>query len=131
MNHAQDHPGGCRNGSSFGRQRAIRVALLPDRERYFAAKSAMDQAIRVLITEDLPDDAELEAHVLRKAGFDIISIRVETEQDFRHQLDSFNPDLLLSDFSVPGFSGMSALKIARQKRPDIPFIFVSGTIGEE
>src|SRR5882672_3944710 len=81
--------------------------------------------------EDVPDDAELEVDALREAGFDVNSIRVETEKDFRHHLDSFNPDLLLSDFSVPGFSGMSALKIARQKRPDIPFIFVSGTIGEE
>lgn len=91
----------------------------------------MGQAIKVLMTEDMPDDAELEVCVLRKAGFEVNAIRVDSEEDFRRHLDSFNPDLLLSDFSVPGFSGLFALQIARQKRPDIPFIFVSGTIGEE
>ncbi len=59
------------------------------------------------------------------------SIRVETEEAFLNGLNEFSPDLILSDYKLPSFDGTSALKIARKKCPDIPFIFVSGTMGEE
>jgi diguanylate cyclase (GGDEF)-like protein len=64
-------------------------------------------------------------------GMDVVSHRVDTEPAMREALSTFRPDVVLSDFSLPGFDGLSALKIALEAAPDVPFIFVSGTIGEE
>ncbi len=90
-----------------------------------------DHSLHILLVEDLASDAELELRELRRGGL-VFDVRiVETESDFRRELASFEPDIVLSDFSLPRFSGMAALAIAREMRPDIPFIFVSGTIGEE
>jgi len=89
------------------------------------------QSIKVLLLEDVADDAELELYELHRAGIECSHVRVHTEESFRNELDQFNPDIVLSDFSLPGFGGMPALAITREKYPDIPFIFVSGTIGEE
>lgn len=89
------------------------------------------KSIKVLVSEDVEADFELEIHALKKAGLAIDAIRVESEMAFRHQLDIFSPDLVISDYSLPGFDGLSALAIAREKMPDMPFIFVSGTIGEQ
>ncbi|MBI1288426.1 MAG: response regulator [Flavobacteriales bacterium] len=58
-------------------------------------------------------------------------VRVQAEKDLCHQLVTFDPDIILSDYSMPGFSGREALKICQALKPDIPFIFISGTIGEE
>ncbi len=88
-------------------------------------------AIRVLLTEDVAADAELEVRELRRAGLRVTSLVVETEEDFRAALRDFAPDVILSDFSMPGFDGMAALALARQMKPLTPFVFVSGTIGEE
>jgi DNA-binding NtrC family response regulator len=90
-----------------------------------------DISLRILLVEDLASDAEIELRELRRSGLTFDARIVETEADFRRELGSFEPDVILSDFSLPRFSGMSALTIARELRPDIPFIFVSGTIGEE
>jgi len=87
--------------------------------------------IKVLLVEDRAEDAELLLADMRRHGLAIVSRRTDTEATFRSDLDDFAPDLILSDYTLPGFDGPHALKIARQQRPDIPFIFVSGTIGEE
>lgn len=68
---------------------------------------------------------------LRKSGLECSGLRVDTEEAFRKALVEFQPDVILSDFSMPLFDGMSALAIARKELPEAPFIFVSGTIGEE
>ena len=91
----------------------------------------MAKKLRVLIVEDAPADAELALRELRRAGIDCDAHRVETDADFRRALEEFGPDVILSDFSMPQFDGMRALAIARDVHPDIPFIFVSGTIGED
>ena len=91
----------------------------------------IDDSLHILLAEDLAADAELEIRELRRGGLIFDARIVETETDFRRELDSFEPDIILSDFSLPRFSGMAALTIARELRPDLPFIFVSGTIGEE
>ena len=83
------------------------------------------------MVEDNAIDADLELRQIKRAGIDCEAIRIETREDFIHQMDVFNPDIILSDFSLPKFDGISAVKIARERRPEIPFIFVSGTIGEE
>jgi diguanylate cyclase (GGDEF)-like protein/PAS domain S-box-containing protein len=91
----------------------------------------MSSEIKVLLVEDRAEDAELLVGEMRRRGLAILSRRVETETDYRAALESFVPDLILSDYTLPGFDGPLALRIARQLRPDTPFIFVSGTIGEE
>ena len=87
--------------------------------------------IRVLLTEDVAADAELEVRELKRAGLRISHRIVETEESFSEALREFSPDVILSDFSMPQFDGMAALAVAREQSPDVPFIFVSGTIGEE
>jgi diguanylate cyclase (GGDEF)-like protein len=85
----------------------------------------------VLFVEDVETDAELAMLRLRQDGVECTCTRVETEEDFLAALRERSHDIILSDFSLPQFDGMSALALARRESPDIPFIFVSGTIGEE
>jgi diguanylate cyclase (GGDEF)-like protein/PAS domain S-box-containing protein len=91
----------------------------------------MEQRLRVLIVEDQPTDAELLQYDLRRAGLEFTARRVETQQAFEDALKEFEPDLILSDFSMPSFDGLSALGVAQDRAPGTPFIFVSGTIGED
>jgi diguanylate cyclase (GGDEF)-like protein/PAS domain S-box-containing protein len=96
------------------------------------ARSDADRNLKVLILEDEVPDAELCEHELRRAGLRFVSRRVDTLAGLKLELERFGPDLILSDFSFPGgFDGMSALEEARRRSPEVPFIFVSGTIGEE
>ena len=90
----------------------------------------MAEQLRILLVEDSLNDAELVLRELTRGGLDFQNRRVETEPDFRRELHEFRPHLVISDFSMPQFSGRSALAIARESRADIPFIFISGTIGE-
>lgn len=92
---------------------------------------AMDKKLHVLILEDVLTDAELAERELRKAYTDFSSKRVETKESFLKELESFGPDLILADYTLPSFDGLSALALAQEKCPDVPFIFVSGTLGEE
>jgi len=87
--------------------------------------------IHILMLEDNPVDAELAGHTLRRGGVRFSHIRVETERDFVRELDENPPDLILSDYALPGFDGYAALDIAKMKAPNTPFIFVTGTMGEE
>lgn len=89
------------------------------------------EPIRVLFVEDLEVDMERELYQLRRDGVDCIYRRVETAQELRAALAEFDPSIVLSDFSLPQFDGMSALRLVHELRPDIPLVFVSGTIGEE
>jgi len=88
-------------------------------------------AIRVLIVEDMEFEAEFAARELRSSGIPHVMQRVDTEGAMRAALKTFDPSIILSDFSLPQFDGLSALAIARECAPEIPFVFVSGTIGEE
>src|SRR5258705_1928825 len=90
----------------------------------------MTEPLRILLAEDVESDAELIQRELKRGGLDFQSRRVQTEADFRRELDEFRPHLVISDFSMPQFNGRTALAIARESRADIPFIFISGTIGE-
>jgi PAS domain S-box-containing protein len=91
----------------------------------------MDKKIRILMLEDNSDDAELVKRELQKGGIPFTAKRVETEKDFVKELEQFNPDLILADYKIPLFDGLRALKITKETYPDLPFIFVSGTIGED
>lgn len=87
--------------------------------------------LRVLILEDNPDDADLEQRHLSNAGLAFTAVVVDTRASFVQQLAAFRPEVILSDFSLPGFSGESALTIVQEQYPHIPFIFVSGALGDE
>jgi diguanylate cyclase (GGDEF)-like protein/PAS domain S-box-containing protein len=91
----------------------------------------MTQILNVVMVEDAAVEAEIIARQLKKGGLQCAIVRVESETDFRRALQERAPDVILSDFSLPKFSGMVALDIAVELAPDIPFVFVSGTIGEE
>jgi diguanylate cyclase (GGDEF)-like protein/PAS domain S-box-containing protein len=91
----------------------------------------VEKELRILMVEDVPTDAELEIRELKRAGLRVAHRLVDTEDGFRGALRDFQPNLIISDFSMPHFDGMFALQLARELAPDVPFIFVSGTIGEE
>jgi diguanylate cyclase (GGDEF)-like protein len=86
--------------------------------------------LRLLILEDNPADAELALHQLRRAGFDPIWRRVEDEAGFRANLDP-ELDLIIADYHQPSFDGLRALKLLQEAGLDIPFVIVSGAIGED
>jgi two-component system cell cycle sensor histidine kinase/response regulator CckA len=91
----------------------------------------MMKQLRILWVEDSPEDAELEERELRKGGLEFLSRRVQTREELSHALAEFKPDLVISDYSLPSMDGMGVLKIVREMNAEVPFIFVSGTIGEE
>ncbi len=87
--------------------------------------------LRFVLLEDDPNDAELIQLQLAKDGIEVDWRHVVAERDFREALAGAPPDLVLADYTLPGFDGLAALKILLQHSPDIPFIFVSGSLGEE
>jgi signal transduction histidine kinase len=91
----------------------------------------MSRAIKVLVVEDSEDDAKLVMRTLRRSGFEPLYRRVEDIEALRSAFRDEHWDAVLSDFRMPGFTGVEALTIFRSFGLDIPFIFVSGTIGEE
>ncbi len=91
----------------------------------------MNKDLKILVLEDVDADVVLIDHELRRGGFSFQSKRVETRDDFVHEIESNPPDVILSDHGLPSFDGFSALSIAKDKCPDTPFIFVTGSMGEE
>jgi len=91
----------------------------------------MDRALRILLLEDMATDAELMAYELRQADMPFVLQRVEDKASFIQALEDYRPDLILSDFHLPDFDGLSALALVQEKCPEVPFIFVSGAMGEE
>jgi len=89
------------------------------------------QPVRLVLVEDMPMEAEIAIRQLESGGFSCNWKRVDSEAQLRRTLAETTPDLILSDFTLPGFDGISALEIAHEVSPDTPFIFLSGTIGEE
>jgi two-component system cell cycle sensor histidine kinase/response regulator CckA len=91
----------------------------------------MNAPLRILHLEDDPVDAVLVQSALMAGGLACTTTRVQTHDDFVAALDGGGIDLILSDFSLPAFDGLSALEIAQARQPDLPVIFVSGTLGEQ
>ncbi len=87
--------------------------------------------IKILFVEDLGTDVELSKREIRKQGIEFTAKVVETENDFRKALADFEPDVIISDYAMPTFDGMSALKITRASPIYIPFILLTGTMNEE
>jgi len=91
----------------------------------------MSDRVRVLIVEDVPTDAELMEYELQVAGVAFSAKRVETKAAYIEALSTFLPDVILSDYSLPAFDGITALQLRLERAPDTPFIFVTGALGEE
>ena len=91
----------------------------------------MELHLRLLIIEDKENDAQLIFRYLQKTGFSIASERVETASKMQEALDSKSWDIIIADYSLPQFDAPSALKLLQNSGKDIPFIVISGTIGEE
>ncbi|HET6516510.1 MAG TPA: histidine kinase, partial [Thermodesulfovibrionales bacterium] len=91
----------------------------------------MKSLLSVLHLEDNPFDAEFVKSTLEEEGIACDMCRVETRADFIAVIDKGNLDIIFADYSLPSFDGLSALAIATDKCPDIPFIFVTGNMGEE
>jgi CheY-like chemotaxis protein len=91
----------------------------------------MNREIHILSIEDVPTDTELINHELRRAGMVFRTRRVTSRQAFLHELEHHPPDVILSDHGLPSFDGFTALALAREKCPDVPFIFVTSSLGEE
>ena len=87
--------------------------------------------LNVIIVEDSEDDSRLTMRELERAGYEVQHVRTETEAGLRAALAQRRWDLVISDYNVPGFGGTAALAIVRELHPELPFLFVSGTIGEE
>ena len=88
-------------------------------------------ALRILILEDVPMDAELVEYELGRARIPFLARRVDSREAFLRELDEFQPDLILSDYTLPRFDGMTALSLARERAPSIPFLIVTGSVNEE
>lgn len=89
------------------------------------------KSLRLLLVEDLEDDAELLLLELRRGGWKVDYTRVDNAQAMIHALEAESWDIIISDYSMPRFSGIAALGVARQRASDLPFLLVSGTVGEE
>ncbi|HKH83111.1 MAG TPA: PAS domain S-box protein [Gemmatimonadales bacterium] len=90
-----------------------------------------EDALRILILEDVPMDAELVEYELERARIPFASRRVDSRDEFLRELEEFQPDLILSDYTLPRFDGMTALSLARERAPSIPFLIVTGSVNEE
>ena len=91
----------------------------------------MDKKLHILMLQNAVTDAELIERELRRINMAFILKHVDTKAGFLEELEKFKPDIILADYKLPSFEGLSALAIVKEKFPDMPFIFVSGTIGEE
>ena len=118
------------NEPETGQPEAISVPRQANDRSRGEADSA-GRSARILILEDEAFDANLAQRLLVEAGLNLVAVVVDTKASFIEQLATFQPDIILSDYYLPGFSGREALKIAQELYPDIPFIIWSGVLGDE
>ena len=90
-----------------------------------------EDALRILILEDVPMDAELVEYELERARIPFVAHRVDSREAFLEALGAFRPDVILSDYTLPRFDGMTALSLARERVPSTPFLIVTGSVNEE
>jgi len=113
----------------------VRPALPGGKRRYipgnFQARRYVRTKLQILNLEDNVNDAELNAAMLSARWPDCQFTRVDRREDFLAALAKDELDIILSDYTMPGFSGLEALTLSQKRRPNVPFVFVSGTIGED
>jgi DNA-binding NtrC family response regulator len=103
----------------------------PANDRSGGEANPAGRSARILILEDEAWDANLAQRLLLEAGLNLVAVVVDSKASFIEQMATFQPDIILSDYYLPGFSGREALKIAQELYPDIPFIIWSGVLGDE
>ncbi|MBK7175487.1 MAG: PAS domain S-box protein [Bacteroidales bacterium] len=91
----------------------------------------MVSILRILMIEDSTTDSELIIREIKKCGIEFTELVVETREDFIRAIGEFNPDIILSDYALPEFDGMQALRIQQELAPNVPFILVTGSVNEE
>ena len=91
----------------------------------------MTSNLRILVLEDNQNDADLLLRELKKSGLSFTSQIVQAREEYEYALEYFTPDIILSDYSLPAFDAVTAFRIKQYKYPNIPFIIVSGIIGDE
>ena len=91
----------------------------------------MKQPLRILSVEDSEDDAVFVTRELKRGGYEPVLERVETEKDFKAALAKGGWDAVIADYNLPQFSALEALRLLKESRIDLPFLIVSGAIGEE
>lgn len=116
-----------RNEPGTGYPEAITVPKQANAE----TEGSAGPSARILILEDEAWDAALAQRLLVNAGLNLVAVVVDHKASFIEQMAAFRPDIILSDYHLPGFSGQEALKIAQELYPDIPFIIWSGVLGDE
>src|ERR1041384_3922660 len=94
-------------------------------------RNRMKSELNILHLEDDDNDYELIRSLLSREGLPCALNRVKNREGFAAAIERGGFDLVFSDFSIPGFDGLKALALAREKFPQVPFLFVSGTLGEE
>jgi len=119
-----------RNQQETGQPEIVIVPAQANAATAGLADSAGRRA-RILILEDEAWDAELAQRLLTSAGLSLTAVVVDDRASFTEQLAAFRPDVILSDYHLPGFTGQEALKIAQEHYPDTPFIIWSGVLGDE
>ena len=90
-----------------------------------------DEPLRILFVEDLPTDVEIAKRELARGGLTVLSQRVDTAKDLLESLASFRPDIVLSDYSMPAYDGMSALLAVQEFDPFLPVIMLTGSTNED
>ncbi|MCR3923164.1 MAG: response regulator [Firmicutes bacterium] len=91
----------------------------------------MDSQLRILMVEDVPEDAELIERELRSGGLDFITICVDVKEAFLTALEEFKPDLVIADYAMPSFNGMEALQLALEHDDTLPVVIVTGSMYED
>ena len=94
-------------------------------------RRTMDRPLRILFAEDTPTDAELNFFALQSGGIEFSYRLVHEREDFIRELEEYDPDIILSDYMMPQFTGGEALEIAKARKPEIPFIIITGSMNEE
>src|ERR1035438_5949927 len=97
----------------------------------FKWHAKMGSELKILILEDNQNDVDLLHRELNKSGLNFTSRIVQTREEYENALENFGPDIILADYSLPAFDAVTAFRIKQKKSPHIPFIIVSGIIGEE
>src|SRR6185437_13159496 len=91
----------------------------------------MTRKLRIIHIEDVQSDAEMVEYTLKRSGISFEKIVVDKKDEYLQQLAGFNPDIILSDHSLPSFNSLEALRLLKQSGMDIPFILITSTVSEE
>jgi len=94
-------------------------------------ENTMNTALKILFIDDQDDEVFMERRQLERDGIEFTWTRVDCEAEVHRALAEFNPDVILCDYTIPGYSGAAALELVHELRPALPFLFVSGTIPEK